>query len=178
MLLEHEGRVIGMAVDEMVAVTRAAARELSRFVEELYEELSGALGRGRERAPSLVGTGARRVLAGGASWWGLGGVARRWGARARCSTATTAGEMPVESTNAAIAQHRHPVGERQCDIDVMLDHQDGIILIAQLPQDIDQPSRIARVQTDRRFIQHIQHAGQCTADLTGEPDPLRRPQEA
>ena len=28
-LIEHEGRVIGMAVDEMVAVTRAAARELS-----------------------------------------------------------------------------------------------------------------------------------------------------
>ena len=28
-LLEHEGRVIGMAVDEMVAVTRAAARDLS-----------------------------------------------------------------------------------------------------------------------------------------------------
>ena len=28
-LIEHEGRVVGMAVDEMVAVTRAAARELS-----------------------------------------------------------------------------------------------------------------------------------------------------
>ena len=28
-LLEHEGRVVGMAVDEMVAVTRAAAREIS-----------------------------------------------------------------------------------------------------------------------------------------------------
>ena len=28
-LLEHDGRVVGMAVDEMVAVTRAAARDLS-----------------------------------------------------------------------------------------------------------------------------------------------------
>ena len=28
-LVEHEGKVIGMAVDEMVAVTRAAARDLS-----------------------------------------------------------------------------------------------------------------------------------------------------
>ena len=28
-LVEHENRVVGMAVDEMVAVTRAAARELS-----------------------------------------------------------------------------------------------------------------------------------------------------
>ncbi|HEX6590054.1 MAG TPA: chemotaxis protein CheW [Longimicrobiales bacterium] len=28
-LIEHDGRVVGMAVDEMVAVTRAAARELS-----------------------------------------------------------------------------------------------------------------------------------------------------
>lgn len=28
-LIEHDGRVVGMAVDEMVAVTRAAARDLS-----------------------------------------------------------------------------------------------------------------------------------------------------
>lgn len=28
-LLEHDGRVVGMAVDEMVAVTRATAREMS-----------------------------------------------------------------------------------------------------------------------------------------------------
>jgi hypothetical protein len=37
----------------------------------------------------------------------------------------------------------------------------------------EQPVVVALVQADRRFVEHVHHAGQPGADLRGEPDPLR-----
>ena len=50
---------------------------------------------------------------------------------------------------------------------IMLYHQDGIAQVAQALQRVEQAARIARVQPDGRFIQHVEHAHQARADLRG-----------
>ena len=36
----------------------------------------------------------------------------------------------------------------------------------------EQPGVVARVQADRRLVEHVEHAGQAAADLAGQADPL------
>ena len=55
----------------------------------------------------------------------------------------------------------------------MLDHHDGVAEIAQPPQGFEQAIVIARVQADRRFVEHVQHARQRAADLAGQANALR-----
>ena len=57
----------------------------------------------------------------------------------------------------------------------MLDHENRITEIAQIVQDADQASGIARVQTDRRFIQHVGRANQARAQARRQLDALRFP---
>ena len=45
---------------------------------------------------------------------------------------------------------------RPHDVGIVLDHQNRVSQIAQVVQNLDQPVRIARMQPDRRLIQHIQ----------------------
>ncbi len=40
-------------------------------------------------------------------------------------------------------------------VGVVLDHQDGVSLIPQLPEDVDEPEVVARVQADRWLIEHV-----------------------
>jgi hypothetical protein len=40
-------------------------------------------------------------------------------------------------------------------VGVVLDDQYGVALIAQLPQDLDEPEIVARVQADRGLVQYI-----------------------
>ena len=56
---------------------------------------------------------------------------------------------------------------------VVLDHHDGIALVAQLAERGEQPVVVAGVQADRRFVEDVQHADQPAADLPGKPDPLQ-----
>ncbi len=66
----------------------------------------------------------------------------------------------------------NPVGGAD-GIVVVLHHQDGVAQIAQSFEGGQQPVVVARVQTDGRFIQHVQHAHQprthlgCQADALG-----------
>jgi len=39
---------------------------------------------------------------------------------------------------------------------VVLHHQDGVALIAKLPQDGDQALVVARVQSDGRLVEHVE----------------------
>ena len=55
---------------------------------------------------------------------------------------------------------------------VMLDHQHGILQVAQSFQGFQQSLVVARVQADARFVEHIQHAAQFRPDLRGQPDSL------
>ncbi len=56
---------------------------------------------------------------------------------------------------------------------VMFDHDHGVIQIAQAHQRADQTVVIALMQANRRFVQHIHHAGQTRTDLRSQPNPLR-----
>ncbi len=58
-------------------------------------------------------------------------------------------------------------------VGVVLDHEHRVPLVAQLPQDGDEPLVVPRVQADRRFVQHVQRADQCRPERGGEIDPLR-----
>ncbi len=55
---------------------------------------------------------------------------------------------------------------------VMLDDDDGVALVAQVLERLQQPVVVALVQADRRLVEHVEHAGQARADLGGEPDAL------
>ena len=56
---------------------------------------------------------------------------------------------------------------------VVFDHDHGVADVAQPLQGVDHLAIVARVQTNARLIQHIQHAHQFRADLHREPHPLR-----
>ena len=55
---------------------------------------------------------------------------------------------------------------------VVLDDDDGIAEVAQPSQCVQQACIVALMQADRRFVQHVEHAGQAGADLRGEADAL------
>ena len=58
-------------------------------------------------------------------------------------------------------------------VGVVLDDEDRVALVAQLPQDRDQPLVVARVQADRRLVEHVQRVDQRRAERRREVDPLR-----
>ena len=58
-------------------------------------------------------------------------------------------------------------------VGVVLDDEDGVALIAQLPEDGDQPQVVARVQADRRLVEHVQRADQRRAERRRQVDALR-----
>ena len=65
-----------------------------------------------------------------------------------------------------VIRHRDHVG-------VVLDDDHGVALIAELPEDGDQPLVVARVQANRRLIEHVERADQRRAQRGGEVDALR-----
>ena len=71
----------------------------------------------------------------------------------------------------ARTQVNKPVG-RAHGVFVMFDHQHGIAHIAQAGQGADQALVIPLMQANRWLVQDIEHAGQLTADLGGQPDAL------
>src|ERR1022692_4174177 len=59
------------------------------------------------------------------------------------------------------------------DVRVVLHYQDGIADFAQLMQNADQPSGVARMQPDRRLVEHVARAHQPRSQTGGELDALR-----
>ena len=55
---------------------------------------------------------------------------------------------------------------------VVLDQDQRVAQVAQVPQRREQPGVVARMQADRRLVEHVEHAGQAAADLAGQADPL------
>ena len=58
------------------------------------------------------------------------------------------------------------------DLAVVLDQDQRVAQVAEVPQRAEQPGVVARVQADRRLVEHVEHAGQAAADLAGQPDAL------
>jgi len=57
-------------------------------------------------------------------------------------------------------------------VGVVLDHEDGVALIAQAHQGVQQAVLVAGVQADAGLVEHIGDALQAAADLAGEADAL------
>ena len=55
---------------------------------------------------------------------------------------------------------------------VVLDDEHGVALVAQLPKDVDQPLVVARMQADRRLVEHVQRTDERRPERRGEVDPL------
>ena len=58
-------------------------------------------------------------------------------------------------------------------IAVVLDDHERVAEIAELAHRPDQPVGVAGMQADRRLVEHIEHAGEPTADLRCQPNPLQ-----
>ena len=56
---------------------------------------------------------------------------------------------------------------------VVLDDEHGVALLPQLPQDVDQPLVVSRVEADRRLVEHVERADQSRPERRREVDPLR-----
>ncbi len=69
------------------------------------------------------------------------------------------------------AEIDHVVG-RPDRLFVVLDHDHGVALVAQVGQRRQQPIVVAGMEPDRRLVEDVQHADQPAADLPGQPDPL------
>ena len=69
------------------------------------------------------------------------------------------------------AEIDHPVGEANRLL-IMLHDDDRVAFVAKLGEGPEQPGVVARMQADRGFVEHIEHAGEAGADLGGQPDPL------
>ena len=55
---------------------------------------------------------------------------------------------------------------------VVLDDEQRVAEVAELLQRRDEPRVVARVEADRRFVEHVEHAAQAAADLAGEANAL------
>ena len=76
---------------------------------------------------------------------------------------TLGDDLPAVSAGAgAEIQQLVGVGDH---LAIVLDQQQGIAQVAKSLQCLEQPGVVAGVQTDRRFVQYIEHAAQPAADL-------------
>lgn len=55
---------------------------------------------------------------------------------------------------------------------VVLDHQQGVPLVAQGGQGVEQTLVVARVEADGGFVEDVENAAQVGSELGGEPDAL------
>ena len=58
-------------------------------------------------------------------------------------------------------------------IGVVLDNNHGVSQISQPPQRLDHLDVVLRVQSDARFVEHVQHAHQSRPDLRRQANALR-----
>ena len=84
---------------------------------------------------------------------------------------TSLGHDPAAVASGPRAHVDHMV-RRADDIGVVLDDDDGIAPAGHSPEQADESGRIARVETDRRFVENIGHTGKAGAQHFGQPQPL------
>ena len=75
---------------------------------------------------------------------------------------------PVARAGAEVEQ----VVGRLDHLAVVLDQDQRVAQVAEVLQGREQPGVVARVQADRRLVEHVEHAGQAAADLAGQADAL------
>jgi hypothetical protein len=55
---------------------------------------------------------------------------------------------------------------------VVLDHDDGIALVAKLAEQLVEPVHIARVQPDARLVEDVHHVDEAAPEVLHHLDPL------
>ncbi len=82
----------------------------------------------------------------------------------------------VEHAPAGLARERshvhHPIGGPD-DVDLVLDDEDGVAALHELPQRSEQRARVRRVQPRRGLVEHVHDAEEVGADLRREPQALQ-----
>ena len=71
----------------------------------------------------------------------------------------------------ARAKVDHVVG-RPHGVFVVLDHDHGVALVAEIEQAVQQLVVVTGMQPDRRFVENVQHPHQSAANLTGQSNAL------
>ena len=101
---------------------------------------------------------------------GIASSSRRYFAVSDRGSCSRSLERAAENDPPALFAGAEPhVDDGVGDLDhvgVVLDDEDGVALVAQLAQDLDQPLVVARMQADRRLVEDIQRVDQCRARAT------------
>ena len=108
---------------------------------------------------------------------GIASSSRRYFAVSERGSCISPSSVPENTTRPPCSPAPSPmIDDVIGDLDhvgVVLDDEDGVALIAQLPQDVDQPLVVARVQADRRLVEHVERADQRRAERRRQVDALR-----
>jgi hypothetical protein len=70
------------------------------------------------------------------------------------------------------SQLHHVIGRRH-RVQVVLDDEHRVARVAQPEQQLEQPVHVARVEPDRRFVEHVQRVHQLRAERVRQTDALR-----
>ncbi len=95
----------------------------------------------------------------------------RFRAGANCIRSSARNQFAAETSRAG-AEIDHVIGALD-GLGIVFDNEHRVAHVAQRGQGIEQAVVIARMQADRRLIEHVEHAAQLRADLRGEADALR-----
>ena len=94
--------------------------------------------------------------------------------RGSCSSASSVpGEDDAPALLAGAEPHVHDgVGDAD-HVGIVLDDEDGVALVAKLPQDRDEPLVVARVEPDRRLVEDVQRVDERRPQRGRQVDALR-----
>ena len=112
-----------------------------------------------------------------APFGGNGNLARAGEVRAGERTLGDARDRPVEHEVAALLaapgpELDHVVGGAN-RFGIVLDDEHGVAAVAQAVQQAEQAVHVARMQPDRRLVEHVERVDELRAERVGEPDALR-----
>ena len=84
-----------------------------------------------------------------------------------------AGEHELAALLAAARSELHHVVGGADRVEIVLDDEHGVAAVAQPEQQPEQAVHVARVQPDRRLVEHVERVDELRAERVGEPDALR-----
>ena len=99
-------------------------------------------------------------------------VARRQRARRLPELRLGAREDDLAAALARAGAQLDDVISRLDEAAVVLDDDHGVAGLGQLSAEVGQPHGVARVQADRRLVEHVERADELGAELVGQVDPL------
>ena len=84
-----------------------------------------------------------------------------------------AGEHELAALLAALRPELHHVVGGPDRIEVVLDDEHRVAAVAQAEEQREQAVHVARMQTDRRLVEHVERVDETRAERVGEADALR-----